>query len=287
MTFLISVLILLFAGTGLFVLLSYIIAWYETANHNPAQVETRFAPTNLAFAAGLLVRETLSLALTVVVHPSGWLRERSLPAGKGRPILLLHGLFHNRSCWWLLKRRLEQAGLGPIYTLNLNTWRSDIEPLTELAAGKVDEIRRAHGVERVDLIGHSLGGLIARNLVQLRGGADKVRHCICIATPHAGSRLAPFALTPLARVLMPGSPFLQRLSTAELPTGVSFTSLYSRHDNLVIPTDSAILPETPSLEVSGIGHSCLLYSRRVTNHLIDILWKDTDEKNPDPKSQTR
>ncbi|MDO3379224.1 alpha/beta fold hydrolase [Geoalkalibacter halelectricus] len=271
MSLIFNLLILLLATTGIFVLLSYTIAWYETANRDPAQVETRFSPSRLMFALGLLARETLSLALTVAAHPFGWLPEGAVGRAQGRPILLLHGLFHNRSCWWLLKRRLQAAGLGPIYTLNLNTWRSDIEPLTELAAGKIDQIRREQGVEQVDLIGHSMGGMIARNLVQLRGGADKVCRVICIATPHQGSRLAPFAMTPLARTLMPDSTFLQRLATAERPKDVQFFSIYTRHDNLVIPTESAILENAPAIEVSGIGHSCLLFSRRVADHVEKIL----------------
>jgi triacylglycerol lipase len=271
MNLLFNLIIVLFAATGTFVFLSYIIAWYEAANRDQSLVKDRFAPASLLFAAGLLIRETLSLALTVIVHPTGWLPERSPQTGKGTPILLLHGLFHNRSCWWLLKRRLENAGLGPIYTINLNTWRSDIEPLTERVANKVDQLRREHGIERVDLVGHSMGGVIARNYIQRRGGSGKVRHCICIATPHEGSRLAPFALTPLAQVLMPGSEFLQHLAEGQRPAGVRFTNLYSRHDNLVIPGESALLDDIPNLEVSGIGHSCLLYSRRVAAHIIETL----------------
>jgi triacylglycerol esterase/lipase EstA (alpha/beta hydrolase family) len=286
MSLLLTLCLLLLAVTGTFVLLSYIIVWYEAANRDPELVAQRFAPRGLAFAASLLLRETLSLALTVLAHPLGWLREAT-PAGQGgRPILLLHGLFHNRSCWWLVKRRLAQAGFGPIYSLNLNTWRSNAEPLTERVADKVDQIRMAHGVAQVDLIGHSMGGLLARNYIQLRGGAAKVRHCIGLATPHGGSRLAPFALTPLARVLMPGSDFLQRLAAAPRPEGVRFTSLYSRHDNLVIPVEAALMEGTPCIEISNIGHSSLLLSRRVVAHLVEILREQDHAESRDPQPQT-
>ncbi|WP_305043034.1 esterase/lipase family protein [Geoalkalibacter sp.] len=276
MSLLLTLCLLLLAATGTFVLLSYIIVWYEAANRNPELVAQRFAPRGLAFAAGLMARETLSLALTVLAHPLGWMPESKPAHQAGRPILLLHGLFHNRSCWWLVKRRLARAGLGPIHVMNLNTWRSDVEPLTERVADKVDQLRMAHGVAQVDVIGHSMGGILARNFVQLRGGAAKVRHCIGLATPHDGSRLAPFALTPLARVLMPGSDFLQRLAAAPRPAGVRFTNIYSRHDNLVIPAESALLENSSCIEVSGIGHSSLLLSRRVVDQLIAIL----GEKDP-------
>lgn len=286
MNLLSSLIILLFAATGTFVVLSYIIAWYEAANRDPSLVATRFAPSSLVFAATLLIRETLSLAMTVIAHPTGWLPERTPPEGNQRPILLLHGLFHNRSCWWLIKRRLEQAGLGPIHTLNLNTWRSDIEPLTEQVAKMIDQLRREQGIEQVDLVGHSMGGLIARNYIQLRGGASKVRNCICIASPHEGSRLAPFALTPLAQVLMPGSEFLQRLASAERPAGLRILNLYSRHDNLVIPVESALLDGTPSVEISEIGHSCLLYSRRVADRIIDSLREHMHAQPADQQPHT-
>lgn len=288
MSLLLTLCLLLLAATGTFVLLSYIIVWYEAANRDPELVAHRFVPSRLAFAASLLARETLSLALTVLAHPLGWLRESKPTDQAGRPILLLHGLFHNRSCWWLVKARLARAGLGPIYSLNLNTWRSDVEPLTELVADKVDQIRMAHGVEQVDLIGHSMGGILARNFIQLRGGAAKVRHCIGLATPHGGSRLAPFALTPLARVLMPGSEFLQRLAAAPRPAEVRFTNIHSRHDNLVIPVEAALMEGTPCIEVSDIGHSSLLLSRRVVDQVIEILGeKDQHEQARDPQPQAQ
>ncbi len=280
MDFLFTLCTLLFAATGGVVFLSYTIAWYEAANQNPDLVRERFAPRRLAFALRLLTAETLSLALTVVTHPLGWLPERAPAAGNRQPVLLLHGLFHNRSCWWLWKQRLRQAGIGPVYTLNLNTWR-DLEVLTEEVAKKIDAIRLELGVERIDLIGHSMGGLIARNYVQIRGGAQKVRHCLSLGSPHHGSRLAPFALTPLGRLLMPRSDFLQRLAAAERPGGVYFSTIFSRHDNLIIPFQSAQLDDATQVELGGIGHSALLYAPSAFQAWCDILRETVHEESGD------
>jgi len=260
---------------GTVVLLSYAFVWYECANREPQLLENRFAPDRLARAAWLILLETACLLLTVLQHPLGWFPARDLPPEENSetPVLLLHGLFHNRACWHWTRYRLRQRGRRYVYAINLPPWH-DVENLTERVDRKVDELRHASGADKVHLVGHSMGGVIARNYLQLRGGATKVASCTLIAAPNHGSRLAPFALTPLGRLLLPGSEFLHRLAAAPLPPEVRVTSIYSRHDNMVLPWDAARLEGADNHEFSGMGHMTVLYHPEVFAALLVALQEE-------------
>lgn len=281
------ILIFLAFLVGVVVLFSYTIAWCEAANRDPQLMNERFHSTNLIFAVRLMAMEFFFLLATVLAHPFGWIPISRRARGQGTPVLLLHGLFHNRSCWWYFKYRLRQTRTNPVYTMTLNYFRRDIEPLTEAVAKKIDRIRLEHGIERIDLIGHSMGGLIARNLIQIREGHDKIRHCLCLGTPHQGSRLAPLAVTPLGRDLIPTADFPRRLAAATIPEDVHFGSVFSRHDNLVLPFDSGHMAGVRNIEISGVGHSTLLYHRRSFDAVLKLLQEkgNTDEESDRPQPE--
>jgi len=264
--------LMLFGGlVGLVVLLSYAIVWYERSNLDTGLFDTRFTAGNLALAAWLMLQEGILLFFTVLLHPVGWIKFKEAPAepGYGPPILLLHGLFHNRACWLWTRWRLRRRGLRNVFAINLPPWHG-LENLTERVAEKVEELRRTTGSDQVLLVGHSMGGMIARNFMHL-GGADQVAGCILLGTPNCGSKLAPFSVTDLGRLLLPGSEFLQRLAEAPLPAGVRLTAIYSRHDNMVIPFESALLPGAENIELNGMGHMGLLYHPLAFEYLVDAL----------------
>lgn len=272
MTFVILIFAIILGLSALTVLLSYTVAWYELANLQPSLLEKRFAPRNLWLTLRLLVQESLLVFLTVLVYPFGWLLpgEKLQRHSDGPVILLLHGLFHNRACWWLVKHRLRRQGYRNLHTLNLPPWK-DLEVLTELIAKKVDTLRHQLGVEQVVLIGHSLGGLLGRNYLVRRGGARKVAGLIQLGTPNQGSKLAPFALTRLAKQLMPNSSFLAGLNVDGLPEGVPVTSIYSRHDNIIIPFHASRLEGARDVELQGCGHVCLLFSPGAFAPLLEAV----------------
>lgn len=257
---------------ALIVLLSYAIALYEAASTDPQLVEHRFAPGQIWLAIKLMAAETAFLALTVVLHPLGWIpfKEQPRPENRETPIILLHGLFHNRACWLWMKFRLRRKGFPNLITINLPPWKN-VETLTERVVTKVDELRVKEGFERVHLVGHSMGGIIARNYVQIRGGASKVESCILLGAPNLGSKLAPFAVSQLGRQLMPGSEFLKRLAQTPLPAGVSMVSIFTRHDNMVLPPTNARLEGAINEEIQGMGHTSLLYHPRAIHAVVETL----------------
>lgn len=79
-------------------------------------------------------------------------------------ILLLPGNYHNQSAFLCLAKHLKNKGLGPIYTVNLNSG-----PLTEkdraILEEKIFEIERQYARYQkkptIDLVGHSRGAEMA------------------------------------------------------------------------------------------------------------------------------
>lgn len=263
---------LLAVSAGLFalsVILSFAIAWYERVNDDPAVAAQR----RHALAIRLLISEFAALVLTLLLRPLGWLPLR-LPKGPGRqpPVILLHGLFQNRSCLLPLTWRLRRAGFDRIVAINTPAWL-ELETLTDRLRQAVDAVRAATGAEHIHLVGHSMGGIIARNYLQSGTGGRPVARCVTLGSPHRGSKLAPFAVSRLGRSLLPGSPLLARLNATPLPAGVRFTAIYSRHDNIIVPMESARLEGAENIELTEIGHTAMLFSRRTAEAVLAALSK--------------
>jgi pimeloyl-ACP methyl ester carboxylesterase len=254
------------------VLLSYTVAWYERANARPDLIERRFTTRGLCIATWLLIQESACLLVTILLRPFGWLPARP-PSAKQEslpPVILLHGLFQNRSSLFWLQHRLHSAGYRQIISINTPPWK-DLETLTEKLAKKVDEMRIRFKVDKVILVGHSMGGIIARNYVQNRGGAANVERIVTLGSPHHGSKLAPFALSPIGKTLLPGSEFIRRFNSAAWPQGTPIVSIYTRYDNIVMPAELARMDGAGSVELDGMGHTALLFHPRSLQAVIEAL----------------
>lgn len=268
---LILLLFLLVIFDLLVVLLSFSILWYEYANTNPELVKNRCSRANLCRIPPLLLPEFFFNFITLLTVPFGLFSPRRPNLKRGiTPTLLLHGLFVNRACWFWFSSRLKHHGCENIVTINLSGFHSE-EVLTELLAKKIDELRHRLGVNKVNLVGHSMGGIIARNYVQRRGGQDKVDRLIFLGTPHQGSKLTPFSFMPLGKLLMPGSEFLSRLNNESAPVGVQTVNIYTRKDNMVLPNTSAQLAWGTQVELDDMGHTSLIYRAAAVDATVAAL----------------
>jgi pimeloyl-ACP methyl ester carboxylesterase len=283
MEWLLVILTVLFGTVIAAVVLSHAIAWYESASADHSLLADRFAPERLWLAFRLIAQESCFLLVTTLLQPLGWFKPRPEPYDPegGTPIILLHGLFHNRACWLWIKFNLRRQGFSNLYALNLPPWK-DLETLTERVALKIDELRLAGAGGRVHLVGHSMGGMIARNYLQLRGGAERVDRCVLLAAPNHGSKLAPFAISSLGEMLVPGSEFLQRLAAAPLPRPQAIWAIFSHHDNIVLPWQNARLEGVNQVELAGMGHVGMLFRPVVIHALAAALTAPQDARRPVP-----
>jgi hypothetical protein len=112
-----------------------------------------------------------------------------------------------------------------------------------------------------------MGGLIAR--AYLRDfGAERVARVITLASPHHGSELTRHAIGANGRQLRPGNDWLVALNLTEREApSVPIVSLFSWHDNVVAPQDSAMLAHAANVPFVGIGHVALLFWKPVAQRL--------------------
>ncbi len=205
--------------------------------------------------------------------------------GQQPPIILLHGYMMNRTNWLWFGRALARHGLGPLYGFTYNSL-APVDASARRLDGFVAEVLRRERAQRVDIVAHSLGGLVSRYYIEKQGGAARVRRLVTIATPHHGTLLARAGFGPVARELAPDSPVCASLGRP--PRGAHYTSVWSRSDNLVIPADSSQLtwlaPEAGEAEIEDLagselrdivfddlGHLSLLTSPRVAAAVAERL----------------
>ncbi|HYH72208.1 MAG TPA: alpha/beta fold hydrolase, partial [Nocardioides sp.] len=117
------------------------------------------------------------------------------------------------------------------------------------------------GFERIHIIGHSLGGLIARYYVTRLAGDARVHTLITLGTPHEGSYAAYAVPTTLMRQMRPGSHLMRELDRPVRGTRTRFISYWSDNDLAILPQRNAALRHRDlgarNVRLHGAGHLTL------------------------------
>lgn len=193
----------------------------------------------------------------------------------GTPILLVHGLVDNRSVFTLLRRALRRRGFGQVLTLNYSPFTQDVRTAARRLEQLVEQTCEQTGYERVHIVGHSLGGLVARYYVQRMGGDARVHTLCTLGTPHSGTHAAHLMPSPLVRQLRPGSELMTELEQPAPRSRTRFVSFWSDLDQMIVPQRSARLSH-PDLTVRnvllrGTGHMSMTFDRRVIHEIAGLL----------------
>ncbi|OKJ01964.1 lipase [Streptomyces sp. CB01249] len=233
-------------------------------------------PTALLRATAL---ELFVLAGHALLYPTGIAGERHpgrAPADEGAepvdrpditptdrpPVVFLHGFIDNRSVFVLLRRSLARHGWLHLESLNYSPLTSDIRTAAELLDRHIEEICARTGHPRVDIVGHSLGGLIARYYVQRLAGDRRVRTLVTLGTPHSGTAVAPLAgALPIVRQMRQGSAPVEELRLPAPGCRTRFVSFWSELDRVIVPAEAACVDhpdlDAVNVRVTGIGHLAL------------------------------
>lgn len=191
-----------------------------------------------------------------------------------RGVLLVHGFVCNRGLWnpWL--ERLRAAGV-PVVAVNLEPVFGSIDDYAARIEAGVQRLRACTGLAPV-VVAHSMGGLAVRRW--WAGLADETQaphHVITIGTPHHGTWLARFALTPNARQMRRASTWLKALSAQEPPgRAARFTCFYSHCDNIVFPPATATLPGADNRHLPGVAHVHMAEMQEPWDELLRLLGAD-------------
>jgi pimeloyl-ACP methyl ester carboxylesterase len=193
------------------------------------------------------------------------------------PVLLLHGYLGTRGSMYILERRLNDDGIC-VFSFNLGSLNvRDIRTSAFLIHRKIESILSQTPVKKIDIIGHSMGGLIGLYYIKKLGGHEKVRKLVMMGTPIRGTWAALLGVATVGLIsasawqLLPGSRFLKELSAGPLPPSVQYYTIAAQRD-WVCPPSSTPLEGAESLTVP-LGHSSLVMSEDVYRHILWALRK--------------
>ncbi|MFJ4838446.1 esterase/lipase family protein [Streptomyces sp. NPDC088746] len=195
------------------------------------------------------------------------------------PVVLLHGFIDNRSVFVLLRRSLARHGWHHLESLNYSPLTCDIRTAAELLDRHVEEICARTGHREIDIVGHSLGGLIARYYVQRLGGDRRVRTLVTLGTPHSGTAAAPLAgAHPIVRQMRGGSDLIEELRRPAPGCRTRFISFWSELDRVMLPVETACVDhpdlDAVNVRVTGIGHLALPVHPAIASAIRQALESD-------------
>ncbi|MBO8201787.1 alpha/beta fold hydrolase [Streptomyces smyrnaeus] len=217
-----------------------------------------------------------------------------------RPVVLVHGTFGNSVDNWLgLAPYLVERGYC-VFSLDYGQLPGKpffhglgpIEDSAKQLAAYVDKVLAATGTEKVDIVGHSQGGMMPRQYLKFLGGAPKVNALIGIAPSNHGTTLSGLArladqFPPIGDVVdeigpallqqKEGSDFLKKLNAGgDTVPGVKYTVIATRYDQVVTPYKTQFL-DGPNVKNVTLQDLCPL---NISEHLAVALadrmaWHET------------
>ena len=110
-----------------------------------------------------------------------------------RPVLFVHGIFSGPDIWtghgfnW--PNQLNSLGIPYSNDLDMG-WLDSIGDNAQKIAAKIEALKRRWGVDKINVVSHSKGGIDGRHFVEYN---DSVERLFQIGTPNAGSPLADYA----------------------------------------------------------------------------------------------
>lgn len=215
----------------------------------------------------------------------------ALPTEK-KPVVIVAGTFVDATFYERLATSLRTHGYQvEIYGLP-NIGLSEIAASADGLATFIDRVKQTSGADKVDIVAHSQGGLVARQYVKFDGGASDVRNLVSLGTPNHGTNtalagvVAAWPLLPLVGLhapaiiqMTPGSNFLAELNEGDdTIDDVRYTSFYTDHDSVVTPPETARLDDGATnvriqdqIPNSPVGHNDLPFDPAVQNGVEDAL----------------
>ncbi|WP_066370894.1 esterase/lipase family protein [Herbidospora mongoliensis] len=181
-----------------------------------------------------------------------------------RPVVLVHGTFEDMAGNWVtLSPKLKAAG-HCVFALNYGRVRGagllqamgDITQSAQQLSDFVDLVLTATGASKVDIVGHSQGGMMPRHYLKFLNGAEKVHRLIGITPSNHGT--SSLGLVNLVRMLgfspavalvcqacqqqMVDSDFMKQLNDGgDTVPGVRYTVIATKYDTVVTPYTSSFL----------------------------------------------
>ncbi|MEB3327109.1 MAG: alpha/beta fold hydrolase [Synechococcus sp.] len=198
--------------------------------------------------------------------------------GSQQPLVLVHGLWDTPQLFRQLVTSLA-GQRAPLLIPHLPHGLGQV-PLGRLAEALDKKIQAAFGPDAsVDLLGFSMGGLVARAWIENLGGHRRTRRFVCVGSPQRGTLMAqpvPRGLLAGIADMKIGSSFLRQLEASQRlhPSrlgGVDCRSFFCPLDLLVVPSWRGVLPVGPIQALPALTHPGLVSEPRSVAALCAVL----------------
>lgn len=197
-----------------------------------------------------------------------------LPAEvRGAPVLCVHGFHLAGYAMWGIRRTLERRG-RPTRAVFLGLPYRSPQVYARSLTRALAALEAARPGEPVDVVAHSMGGLVLR--LALAGEpelAARVRRIVTLGTPHHGTALLRWIRSgPVYRMMGFGVPFLESLPPfSDSVPWAEVTTIATAHDLVVFPVETAHLAGARQITLERVGHLGLVTARRVRRLVADRL----------------
>jgi triacylglycerol lipase len=177
-------------------------------------------------------------------------------------VVLVHGFCATAGVFRPLRARLENETGARIATFTHAPGLG-----VRRIAGQLERlIARIPASARITVVGHSLGGVVARWYVQEMGGRGRVARTISMASPFSGVAVPQLLV---GADLHEQSALLKRLRDGARSCDVPHTSIVAGLDTVVPGTRTACLGTGDAVVLPQCGHNELLFDPRVAQIVID------------------
>ena len=207
----------------------------------------------------------------------------SRPLADGDDVaVFLHGVYATGGVMVPLARTVERR-LDLPFVVYSDPTGPGVEALAERLARR---LARLPARARLHLVGHSLGGIVAR-WYALFGGDPRVVQTFSIGSPFGGVDDLGGRSSPWSRDLRPRSAVLGELDRAQ-GAGPPHNAVVGTLDHLIGAPERHRVRWAPTRVVPGLGHNGLLFDERVVEHLAGCLGGrrgGRGEKAPAPRAE--
>ena len=205
------------------------------------------------------------------------------------PVILIHGFGSSRRVLTIMERLLNNRGYQ-VMSFNLGGslgvfFTRGIKDTAHFIDEKIRRQFSRHQFEKISIVAHSKGGLVAMWWLLKLGGSQYCNKLITLGTPFKGSRLTYLALvTPLGFFwkdvwqMRPGSQFLKDLHQTTIPENLKIYCCYSIRDRVAKGKSGLFEPMDPTSQstiipvpMHHITHTEFLYRRDVGDSLVRML----------------
>jgi esterase/lipase len=174
------------------------------------------------------------------------------------PVVLVHGTFENAAQNWSALAPYLQARGYCVYALNYgaNGTQEIHKSAIQLKNFVEGFVLPTSGASKVDIVGHSQGGLMPRDYINNLGGDAYVNELVGLSPSNHGTK-NPGAYTPSPCVACHeqqyNSPYIQSVNNpSETKYPVDYTVVETRYDEVVTPYTSAFLAADDNTEVTNV-----------------------------------